>query len=69
MKLPRAKVAEILTAGGEFDPKAVAQAYSIDLRNIHPPFERMEPTDEEGATALGEPHGDNGDHRDHSALC
>jgi UDP-N-acetylmuramoyl-tripeptide--D-alanyl-D-alanine ligase len=36
MKLPLARVAEILTAGGEFDPKAVAQAYSIDSRTIQP---------------------------------
>ena len=36
MKLPLARVAEILTAGGEFDPKAVARAYSIDSRTIQP---------------------------------
>src|SRR5437899_1560007 len=36
MKLPLARVAEFLTATGEFDPKAIAQAYSIDSRTIHP---------------------------------
>ena len=44
MKLPLARVAEFLTAGGEFDPKAIAQAYSIDSRTIQPgePFFRRE---------------------------
>jgi UDP-N-acetylmuramoyl-tripeptide--D-alanyl-D-alanine ligase len=36
MKLPLARVAQILTAAGEFDQKAIAQAYSIDSRTIHP---------------------------------
>ncbi len=34
MKLPLLRVAEFLSAGGEFDSRAVAQAYSIDSRNI-----------------------------------
>ena len=34
MKLPLARVAEFLTASGEFDPKAIAQGYSIDSRTI-----------------------------------
>ena len=36
MKLPLSRVAEFLNASGEFDRQAVAQAYSIDSRNIHP---------------------------------
>jgi UDP-N-acetylmuramoyl-tripeptide--D-alanyl-D-alanine ligase len=36
MKLPLARIAEILTAGGEFDPNALAQGYSIDSRTIRP---------------------------------
>jgi UDP-N-acetylmuramoyl-tripeptide--D-alanyl-D-alanine ligase len=36
MKLPVARVAEFLTAAGEFDPKAIAQGYSIDSRTIQP---------------------------------
>ena len=36
MKLPLARVAEFLTAAGEFDPKAIAQGYSIDSRTIQP---------------------------------
>ena len=34
MKLPLSRVADFLQAGGGFDPQAVAQAYSIDSRNI-----------------------------------
>ena len=34
MKLPLSRVAEFLNGGGEFDSQAVAQAYSIDSRNI-----------------------------------
>src|ERR1700690_2248098 len=36
MKLPLGNVAEFLSAGGEFDPKAVAAGYSIDSRTIRP---------------------------------
>jgi UDP-N-acetylmuramoyl-tripeptide--D-alanyl-D-alanine ligase len=36
MKLPLSRVAEFLSATGEFDHKAVAQAYSIDSRTIQP---------------------------------
>jgi len=36
MKLPLSRVAEFLSAAGEFDPQAVAQGYSIDSRTIHP---------------------------------
>ena len=36
MKLPLARIAEVLSARGEFDPKAIAQGYSIDSRTIHP---------------------------------
>jgi UDP-N-acetylmuramoyl-tripeptide--D-alanyl-D-alanine ligase len=36
MKLPLSRVAELLSSGGDFDPKAVAQAYSIDSRTIRP---------------------------------
>jgi UDP-N-acetylmuramoyl-tripeptide--D-alanyl-D-alanine ligase len=36
MKLPVARVAEFLTAAGEFDPKAIAQGYSIDSRTVQP---------------------------------
>ena len=34
MKLPLSRVAEFLSATGEFDLKAIAQAYSIDSRTI-----------------------------------
>lgn len=34
MKLPLSRIAEFLSAGGEFDPKAVASGYSIDSRTI-----------------------------------
>ena len=34
MKLPLSRVAEFLSATGEFDHKAVAQGYSIDSRTI-----------------------------------
>jgi len=34
MKLPLSRIAEFLTAAGEFDPKTVAQGYSIDSRTI-----------------------------------
>ena len=34
MKLPLSRVAEFLSAAGEFDPNAVAQGYSIDSRSI-----------------------------------
>jgi len=34
MKLPLSKVAEFLSATGEFDHQAIAQAYSIDSRTI-----------------------------------
>jgi UDP-N-acetylmuramoyl-tripeptide--D-alanyl-D-alanine ligase len=34
MKLPLARVAEFLSSTGEFDPRAVAQGYSIDSRTI-----------------------------------
>ncbi len=34
MKLPLSRVAEFLSAGGDYDLQAVAQAYSIDSRNI-----------------------------------
>ncbi len=36
MKLPLSRVAEFLSATGEFDHKAVAQGYSIDSRTILP---------------------------------
>ncbi|MGA8493407.1 MAG: UDP-N-acetylmuramoyl-tripeptide--D-alanyl-D-alanine ligase [Terriglobales bacterium] len=36
MKLPLSRVAEFLSAGGEFDPDPVAQGYSIDSRSIQP---------------------------------
>ena len=36
MKLPLSRVAEFLSATGEFDHKAVATAYSIDSRTIQP---------------------------------
>jgi UDP-N-acetylmuramoyl-tripeptide--D-alanyl-D-alanine ligase len=36
MKLPLSRVAEFLSATGEFDLKAIAQAYSIDSRTIQP---------------------------------
>jgi UDP-N-acetylmuramoyl-tripeptide--D-alanyl-D-alanine ligase len=36
MKLPLSRVAEFLAATGEFDHKAVAQAYSIDSRTVQP---------------------------------
>jgi len=36
MKLPLSRVAEFLSATGEFDHKAVAEAYSIDSRTIQP---------------------------------
>ena len=36
MKLPLSRVAEFLSATGEFDHKAIAQAYSIDSRTIQP---------------------------------
>jgi UDP-N-acetylmuramoyl-tripeptide--D-alanyl-D-alanine ligase len=36
MKLPLSRVAEFLTATGEFDHKAIAQSYSIDSRTIQP---------------------------------
>src|SRR5579863_3031193 len=34
MKLPLSRVAEFISAGGGFDPSAVAQGYSIDSRTI-----------------------------------
>src|SRR5271170_3995597 len=36
MKLPLSRVADFLSAAGEFDPKAAAQGYSIDSRTIQP---------------------------------
>jgi UDP-N-acetylmuramoyl-tripeptide--D-alanyl-D-alanine ligase len=36
MKLPLARIAEFLSATGEFDHKAVAQGYGIDTRTIQP---------------------------------
>src|ERR1700674_3390337 len=36
MKLPLSRVAEFLSAAGEFDHKEVAQGYSIDSRTIQP---------------------------------
>jgi UDP-N-acetylmuramoyl-tripeptide--D-alanyl-D-alanine ligase len=36
MKLPLARVAEFLSATGEFDHKLVAQGYSIDSRTVRP---------------------------------
>ncbi len=36
MKLPLSRIAEFVSATGEFDHKAVAQAYSIDSRTIQP---------------------------------
>jgi UDP-N-acetylmuramoyl-tripeptide--D-alanyl-D-alanine ligase len=36
MKLPLSRVAEFLSAAGEFDHNAVAQGYSIDSRTIQP---------------------------------
>jgi UDP-N-acetylmuramoyl-tripeptide--D-alanyl-D-alanine ligase len=36
VKLPLSRVAEFLSATGEFDQKAIAQAYSIDSRTIQP---------------------------------
>src|SRR6202142_945629 len=36
MKLPLSRIAEFLSAAGEFDHKAIAQGYSIDSRTIQP---------------------------------
>jgi UDP-N-acetylmuramoyl-tripeptide--D-alanyl-D-alanine ligase len=36
MKLPLSRVAEFLSASGEFDPQALAHGYSIDSRTIQP---------------------------------
>ena len=36
MKLPLARIAEFLSAAGEFEHEAVAQGYSIDSRTIQP---------------------------------
>jgi UDP-N-acetylmuramoyl-tripeptide--D-alanyl-D-alanine ligase len=36
MRLPLTRVAEFLSAGGEFDHEAVAQGYSIDSRTVQP---------------------------------
>lgn len=36
MKLPLSRVAEFLSASGEFDPNVVASGYSIDSRTIQP---------------------------------
>jgi UDP-N-acetylmuramoyl-tripeptide--D-alanyl-D-alanine ligase len=36
MKLPLSRIAEFLSATGEFDHKVIAQAYSIDSRSIRP---------------------------------
>jgi UDP-N-acetylmuramoyl-tripeptide--D-alanyl-D-alanine ligase len=36
MKLPLSRVSEFISASGEFDHKAIAQAYSIDSRTIKP---------------------------------
>ena len=36
MKLPLSRIAEFLSATGEFDHKAIARAYSIDSRTIRP---------------------------------
>ncbi|MGZ4732668.1 MAG: UDP-N-acetylmuramoyl-tripeptide--D-alanyl-D-alanine ligase [Terriglobales bacterium] len=36
MKLPLSRVAKFISATGEFDHKAIAQAYSIDSRTIQP---------------------------------
>src|SRR5258705_3560869 len=36
MKLPLSRVADFISAGGEFDRQAIAQSYSIDSRTIHP---------------------------------
>ena len=36
MKLPLSRVAEFLSATGEFDHKAIAQGYSIDSRTVQP---------------------------------
>src|SRR5579859_3777971 len=36
MKLPLSRVAEFLSAAGEFDHKAVAEGYSIDSRTVQP---------------------------------
>lgn len=36
MKLPLARVAEFISASGDFDRQDVAHAYSIDSRTIQP---------------------------------
>src|SRR5258708_3329649 len=36
MKLPLARIAEFLGAGGDFDPTAIAIGYSIDSRTVRP---------------------------------
>jgi UDP-N-acetylmuramoyl-tripeptide--D-alanyl-D-alanine ligase len=36
MKLPLSRIAEFVSATGEFDHKAIAQAYSIDSRTLQP---------------------------------
>ena len=36
MKLPLSRIAEFTSASGEFDHKAIAQAYSIDSRTLRP---------------------------------
>ena len=36
MKLPLSRVAEFLSATGEFDHRAIAEGYSIDSRTLRP---------------------------------
>lgn len=36
MKLPLGRIAELVSAAGQFDPHAIAQGYSIDSRTIQP---------------------------------
>jgi UDP-N-acetylmuramoyl-tripeptide--D-alanyl-D-alanine ligase len=36
MKLPLSRIAEFVAAAGEYDPRAIAQGYSIDSRTVQP---------------------------------
>jgi len=36
MKLPLSRIAQFISAAGNFDPNAVAQGYSIDSRTLKP---------------------------------
>ena len=36
MNLPLSRIAEFIAATGDFDPKAIAEGYSIDSRTVRP---------------------------------